>query len=63
MARALGVSMQMISKMKKAAEADPSYQVPATHLRPIQEATSGQVTIEQLVIEKSAISDRQQAAA
>ena len=52
MARALDVSLQMIHKMKKTAEADPHYQVPATHLRAIQDATFGEVSIEQLVIKK-----------
>jgi DNA-binding transcriptional regulator YdaS (Cro superfamily) len=63
MAQALGVSLQMISKMKRSAEADPSYQVPATHLRAIQAVTNGEVTIDQLVVATPGPVDRQQAAA
>jgi len=50
----LGVSPQMISKMAKAAEADPCYQVPANHLRAIERATRGEVSLQQLVLERPA---------
>jgi DNA-binding transcriptional regulator YdaS (Cro superfamily) len=52
MAGALEVSKQMVSKMKRCAEEDPYYLVPSNHLRAIERATAGAVTVEQLVIER-----------
>lgn len=52
LASALRVSPQMVSKMAKAAQADACYQVPANHLRAIERATEGKVTVGDLVIER-----------
>lgn len=63
MASALGVSTQMVWKMAKAAEADAHYQVPANHLRAIERATDGRVTVTELVVETPAAEPRTRAAA
>lgn len=51
MAMALGVSRQMVSKMERLARTDGHYLVPSNHLRAIERATGGQVTVEDLVID------------
>lgn len=63
MAAALKVSPQMVSKMAKAAQADPYYQVPANHLRSIERATEGRVTVEELVVDRPVAETRTRAAA
>lgn len=49
LARELGISPQAVSKMRRSAEADPTYLVPSNHLRPIERATRGEVTIDDLL--------------
>ena len=63
MATALDVSPQMVSKMAKAAQADPYYQVPARHLRSIERATDRRVMVEELLIDRPAIEPQARAAA
>jgi len=61
LARQLGVSPEMVSKMKRRAAREPSYLIPSRYLKPVESATHGVVTCERLLSPRCAAEEEKAA--